>query len=310
LGTDPDKAQGARKWLTGFFQTQDVACDLRLTDPLRLSAGSWVFAAHLDDAPVVIKRFLTPDPAPTVLGMKAELDFLEEALDDPRFQANRCLMAWPDAGIVALSHAQGARLDAVMARSAGAARLALFRAAGEWLRRYCALRRRDATFGPRYWVRKLEAVPLDHIPAGPDRDLAGALLNSIRKRIEMVRGVPVVQAATHGDFVGMNVHVHQGALCGVDIQGESWLPVARDAARFLVWSQIHDDDRPSHRRYGIATADVDAFLQSGVLARAEKETTLPFFIAEQLFLRFAENHHRPRLRDNMRAAIGAYLTPG
>ncbi|WP_370399694.1 hypothetical protein [Sulfitobacter sp. JB4-11] len=297
-------------WLTEFLNNQPDVTSARIDAPLRISPGSWVFSAHVNDAQVVVKRFIVDDPVHAVTRLRAELSHLETAFDNPQYRANRCLMAWPEDGVVVLSFAAGERLDEMILSAKGAERATLFEQSGAWLRQYSATRKRQATFGPRFWVKKLDAVSTDPVTDPADQELAGDLLQNIRGRIEQVKGVPLVQAATHGDFVGMNMHIHDGIICGVDIQGESWLPLARDAARFLVWSQIHDPARPSTRRYGIAAQDLAAFLRSDVLDAREVTTTLPFFIGEQLYLRLVENCHRRALRDNMRAAIHAYLTGG
>jgi hypothetical protein len=93
----------------------------------------------------------------------------------------------------------------------------------------------------------------------------------------------------------------------VDIQGECWLAIAKEAARFLVWLQIHDPNIPTDRRHGISAEYVDYFLESDVLSGQEQITTLPFFIGEQLFIRFVENYDRKKIRENARTAIIAFL---
>jgi hypothetical protein len=297
----------AAKELSRFLDKQPEITRYTLLDAIKVTKKSWVYKAKVNGEKVVVKRFMDGDVAHTVRSLKAELDYLETTFNSDRFQANRCLHAWPRSGTVVLSFAPGKRLGDKIAGSSGKARTRLMKQSGEWLRRYCAPRQRDSTFGPGFWVKKVAAKNIDHIRSNEDRILVDRLLTSLRDQVENVKGVPVVQAAIHGDFVGINTHYHRGTIYGVDIQGECWLAIAKDAARFLVWLQIHDSSREDKRRYGISVEYIDAFLQSNVLSIEEQTTTLPFFIGEQLFGRFAEGYDRPDVRDNTRSAIEMYL---
>jgi len=94
---------------------------------------------------------------------------------------------------------------------------------------------------------------------------------------------------------------------GVDIQGECWMAVAREAARFLVWQQLHDGLNTPETSFGINSPDWKAFLSGNLLQDTEKRTTLPFFIGEQLFNRFVEDYDTPTVQSQGRIAIAAYL---
>ena len=300
-------SEQAAQELNSFLDKQPEITRYALLDAIKVTEKSWVYKAKANGEKVVVKRFLDGDVAHTVRSLKGELDYLETAFDDDRFQANRCLYAWPESGTVILSFAPGKRLGDKIAGSSGKARMRLMKQSGEWLHRYCASRQRDSTFGPGFWVKQVAAKSTDHITSKDDRMLLDRLLASLRDQVETVKGAPVVQAATHGDFVGINTHFHRGTIYGVDIQGECWLAIAKEAARFLVWLQIHDSSRGGERRYGISLEYIDAFLQSNVLSTGEQTTTLPFFIGEQLFGRFVEGYDRPDVRDNTRSAIEMYL---
>ncbi|MEL6782786.1 MAG: hypothetical protein AAFO51_10435, partial [Pseudomonadota bacterium] len=246
------------------------------------------------------------DPAHTVRSLKGELDRLETIFGTGDCQANRCLAAWPEDGVAVLSFAPGTRLDLKIAKAKGQARVKLLAHSGRWLATYTTARRRDATFGPGYWIKRSSARDHSAINA-EDQALLDQLITALHHQNDRVKGCPVLQAASHGDYVGMNAHYHRGVICGVDIQGEYWGALAREAARFLVWQQIHDADRPTNRTHGLLADDVRAFLSSGVLPAPEHETTVPFFVGEQLYGRFVEDYRRTDIRENARAAITAYL---
>ena len=297
----------ARQELTAVLNSKGEVQHFTLGDALKCSQKSWVFRAKINGEDAVIKRFFDSDAPQTIRRLKDELDFLEHSFDDIRYQANRCLYAWPRDGIAVLSFAPGNRLGDQIAQASGEERRQLVKQSGEWLRRYCSFRQRDSCFGPAFWVKKVTSVKTDRISSPQDRLLLDRLLASIRGQVDGVRGVPVVQAATHGDFVGINAHYHQGTIYGVDIQGESLLAVAKDVARFLVWLQIHAPSLAGGHRYGISLEFIDPFLESGVLNVNEQETTLPFLIGEQLYGRFVEGYEHQALRDKTRAAIEMYL---
>ncbi len=299
--------QEAAQFLSTFLMDQPEVQSLQGLQLLKASDQSWVFSARIKGEKVVIKRFLQGDPAQIIQALKGELDYLETVFCDSNCQVNKCLMAWPDDGVVVLSFAPGQRLGDKISASKGRKRRQILGHSGEWLARYTAPRRRNSTFAPAFWVKKLLKTDLSHISDPVDRDLLDQMGAAMRSQIKALRGCALVQAATPGDYVGINAHYHAGVIYGVDIQGESWLPVAKEAARFLVWLQIHDVDRPLPRKSGIAQIDWDAFLESGVLSDAEQKTTLPFFVGEQLYERYAENYHRTAIRQNARVAIESYL---
>jgi len=299
--------EDAREAVTAVLNTKPEVQRFTLGDAVKVSLKSWVFRATINGEDTVVKRFFDGDVPQVLRNLKVELDFLELSFDDPRYQANRCLYAWPEDGIAVLSFAPGKRLGNEIAQASGDVRRQLVKQSGEWLRRYCSFRQRDSRFGPAFWVKKVASVKIDRIASPQDRLLLDRLLASIRSQVDGVRGVPVVQAATHGDFVGINAHYHQGTIYGVDIQGESWLAVAKDVARFLVWLQIHAPRPVGGHRYGISLEFIDPFLECGVLNVNEQETTLPFLIGEQLYGRFVEGYEREDLRANTRAAIEMYL---
>ncbi|WP_299546671.1 hypothetical protein [uncultured Tateyamaria sp.] len=297
----------AAKAVSRYLKNRPGVQSLRILEALKFSPKSWVFTAKLNGEKVVIKRFFNEDRAHTVRSLRGELNRLEQTLANGDCQANRCLMAWPEDGIAILSHAPGPRLDKKIAGARGRSRQKLLAHSGRWLATYTSSRRRDADFGPGYWIKQLLARDHSAVEDPASKALLKRMISSLRKQNDRVKGCHVVQAASHGDFVGMNAHYHRGTIYGVDIQGECWIAIAREAALFLVWLQMHDPDRPTHRIHGIKIDDVQAFLSSGVLSEDEQRTTLPFFIGTYLYRLYTANFHRCDIRSNLEAAILAYL---
>ncbi len=281
--------------------------DLRLVRPIRENLASAVYEARLDDEQVIVKQFFGADAGTIVDALKAELDRLEEVFGSGRFQANRCLHAFPELGVAILSYAPGTRLDIVIAAATGQERAALLRDSGAWLRAYTAPRQRVRGFAPWAWVRKLRDMTRTKALTDRELGLLDRLLVALRAQAGQVKGQSFIQAATHGDYVGMNAHYHAGRIYGVDIQGESWMAIAKDAARFLVWQDIHDTTLATHGRLGLREGDVDAFLASGIVPTAERETIFPFFVGVELYIRLVQSGSMPNLVPRIRRLVQAYL---
>jgi len=262
---------------------------------VKTAAGADVCTGTLDGAPVLIKAFHGADAAQTVDRMAAELALVAQAMGQGPFRVNRCLLALPERGVAALEFVPGMRLSDAVA-SAGPGRGALIAQAGRWLAAYVGDRRRVEDFAPWRWIALRKEAARGGLTA-MDAALYQHGLRALRGMARALIGQPMTRAATHGDFVGINALFHQGVICGLDIQGESWLPLARDAARFLVWQQITDP----------GAGDGEAFLSSGVLPPHDAGPVLAFFVGEQLLQRLAEDHPDPAHRARAAEALAGWL---
>lgn len=296
----------AAQTLTAFLSAQPAIRAVRLTKTLKISDQSWVFQARINGDKVVVKRFFDADPAHTVRSLQGELALLEIAMGQGRYRANRCLFAWPDDATVVLSHAGGIRMVDAIAAVSGAERAALLRDAGAWLNTYATPRHRVTSFGPMFWVKELDARPRHKLRTDAvalfDAGLAG-----LSRLTQETMGVRVVQAATHGDYAGINVHYDDGLVIGVDIQGECWQALAKDAAQFLVWQALFDPRDTGARSFGIDRADLDAFLSGLPMLADEHATTLPFFIGWKMMHRLLDKADRDADPAPELALLGAYL---
>lgn len=271
--------------------------------------GREVFVANIDGTKVVVKRFNDENSAQTVNNLKAELALMSQTMGSGINQINQCLHALPEVGIAVLSFAPGHRLSDAIAASNYKHRRKLIKHAGNWLAQYTAIRKRETTFAPKYWVKNLKGNSTLHTLSIEDRKLLETLIHVLQTQIPRIRGCNVIRAAVHGDFVGTNMHYHNGVLYGVDIQGECWHPIAKEAANFLVWQQIHSLQPAPKTRHGIALHDWEAFLESGAVSNNEQFTTLPFFIGVHLFKRFLEIQSEKVRKNNIRVAIRNYIEP-
>ncbi len=296
--TDADRARALTAAQTHLAAIP--AC--QLTGTLKLGDRSQVFTGQYGTAPTVFKWFLTDDAAAIVTATQEELAEVTPRLSTGPLQINRCLAALPDLGVVVLSHAAGPRLTGVIADATPAERAQLMQQAGAWLAAYVGPRHRVGSFGPGYWLKRLQGRAIPPLDAG----LLGALHNALSDMAADLHGVDVTQAASHGDFAAINLHYADGVMTGVDVQGTAWLPLARDVAKFLVWATIHCP-APGPTLCGVPRADLAAILAGHPIPLSEVETTLPFFIGTQLYGRLIENHRHATRGDITRQAILNFL---
>ncbi|KAB7613935.1 hypothetical protein F9L33_11305 [Amylibacter sp. SFDW26] len=293
--------------LTGTLEKQSEIKSCEIIEALKVTESTNVFVARINNEKAIIKQFLHDNAHRTVENLKKELDYIGEKMGHGNLQVNKCLYAFPDEGIAVLSYAEGRRLGDVIEKSPPSKRMQLVKKSGNWLKKYTRPRSRSAKFGPMYWYHLLQDISTDHVKDKTDKALCLRMLENLRQRADTIKGCKVIQAASHGDFVGINAHFSKGVICGVDIQGEHWLPIAKDVAKFLVWLQIYSPIDTDHLTYGIASNDWSAMLASEIISNDEYDTTLAFFVGRELYWRFLEGYNTPKIQKNARFSIENYL---
>lgn len=282
---------------------------LELESVLKADFRGSTYRARYDGAPVVLKQFRGDGAARTVQTSRGELDLVASQFGDGPYRVNRCIAAFPDHGLIVLEFVPGIRLSKAIEAAEGAERDALMHQTGAWLKAYSAPRLQTGTFTPRWWLAKRREVKLGQIEA-EHADILRAIRSNLTARAPELRGMPIQRGASHGDFVGINMMIHEGILYGVDIQGEAMLPLARDAARFLVWTQLHQPRAPSEAGgyvAGIAKRDLEAFLSSDILDGPGQSKLLPFFLGDQLFGRLLEGSRSGKVQHRALEMAEAFL---
>lgn len=232
---------------------------------LKAGAAAAVFRGRLEGQAVVLKLFLGPGAARAAARQADALSEAAPRLAAGPFRVPRLLLSAPEAGAYAAAFVAGTRLDAALAAASLPARDALLARAGGWLAALCA-ERRQAAFQARFWLR-LRGAELARLAAGPQGALAGALAVRLRALAPEVQGLPVIQGKSHGDFGPQNLIDDGAALWGIDLDAAAFLPVLKDAVRFLLTAAI-DAPRPGAGP-GIAAADAAAFLAAPGLPRGQ-----------------------------------------
>lgn len=245
------------------------------------------FAVDCAGRRMIIKAFHGQGAEETVARAQAELTRLEVTMSAGPYQVNRCIAAYPERGLIALSFVDGTRVHDLLKTAGPQDRAALIEGSGRWLDHLCGHNRSTSGFAPARWLAKRRAADLSGVDAADRAELA-RLLDWMADAVPALKGFGLRKAPTHGDFVSINLMKAGPVFFGVEIQGLPTLPVARDVARFLVWVQLKTPLYGAYLSHGIAVADLYACLRSNVLDEEETRRVLPFFLAEQLFGRTLE----------------------
>ncbi len=279
---------------------------LRIARVLKFHPARAVFLARLGPDQLILKRITTADARAQITAMQDEMALMAPRMAQGALRVPRCLGAWPELGLIGIERAPGKVLTDALATAGPGRRRKLIAQAANWLDAYTDTRRAPEAFRPEWWLRQIETAPLAGIGAAD-----AALLRQIGDRLaqtgDALRDRPAMQGAAHGDFVPANLHHHQGTIWGIDITGARALPLAKELARFLVWARLYGPTPPA-TRLGLDAAEIDAMLRPGLLAAGETETTLPFFIGYELFMRFLNVAARARHLPPMREALAGWLT--
>lgn len=265
---------------------------VKVDEVLKLHRNRVVFRVKTAQGPAVAKHLLGPQAAAQITAMRAELDYIEPHMTGS-CRVIRCLEARPEAGVILLELAPGKPLTKALA---GRDRAALMAQAREWLAAYTAPRREIAGFAPDFWLQQAITRAKTAKADGADIGAALAKLADLTRH----RGAPMAKAATHGDFVAANLLAAKGSLWGVDIEGERRLPLAKEAARFLVWARM-GDGLPA------IAEDTHAFAPESLLEPGEDETTLPFFTGFEIIMRIIDVAERPQHLPPLRALLAEWL---
>jgi hypothetical protein len=277
------------------------------SDVIKLQIDRAIVAGDLDGQPVIAKWYRGGDGPETVRRLRAELDHLSGHMSSGPCRMMRCLGILPEHGLAILDRVPGDRLTDVLPDAEGPERARLVALAARWLGLYTAGRRREAAFGPRHWLDRRHAHSANHLDPA-DADLARALLDGLEALVPSVRGQPVTKAAVHGDFTSDNLIWDGEVLTGVDVQGECWLPLAKDMALFLVWQVLRRDRETGARHHGVWADDWSALAGAHLLETPESETVLRFLIGCELHFQFLRAYPHETQRDRLAEAIRAWLS--
>jgi len=254
-----------------------------------------------------ICRHLSSGGAQEVDGRVDETQKLQQALVSQRFASERCYLAFPEVGLLALNHEPGAILADKIAGASGARRSKFVRMAAEWLQEATLERRKYTELASMYRLKQLREWSLDNVEEAEDCDLLERLLSHLTNRARQVKGMEILQIEAQPWFSADNFVFKDDVLCAVNLRSVHWMSVSRCAAEFLVDLQVRLPLEADRHRFGIAQDDWRAFLSIDLVPENERRTALPFFVGEQLFRRFVSDYWKMDLRQNARRSIQSFL---
>lgn len=262
---------------------------------IKATTSRIVARARFDGEPCFLKAFLQSDGPQRAQAVETELAIAARALGSGPFRVVRCLFAARRVGFVVLSPVPGQPLGTFLLGENRALAAETFAMAGRWLDAYCRPRRERRRFEPARFLRTREAhFDRPFIRRLREADGVAAMLSAhIERGAGLLEGCDIDIAASHGDFIGRNLHRDGDHIHGFDIDGFRPVAVAQDVAQFLVDFQT---SAPLARDTvcGIDAHAWGAMRDSGVLPLAEWTTTMPLHVAAQIERRHPTATLNPR----------------
>lgn len=263
---------------------------IRATAILQESPRALVALAQDGALPVVVKQFRGERGPEMVRRLRTEHARVGPHLAAAPFRLASMRDLAPDRGLAVLTHAPGRRLDHAL-QAAPARRVEGLALAGGWLAAYCAAGPEEGTINLHLRIRKRKQATGTMPPE--DAALVGRAFAAMRGLARALTGLPLGLAASHGDYAPHNLHLTDGSapdLWGFDVQQTRVLPVAEDAARFLVLVAQRLAALEGPRRHGLPQADLAAFFGG---MRQPEPPGLSFFIGDHLIRILGERRHSP-----------------
>lgn len=260
----------------------------RIDEVIKSGRDAVVLAGVFQGQATVFKQFLRGGVAQAIPRMQEELTLLDQHLGQGTCRVNRLLAALPEDGLAVLERVPGERVSLILKSDDAARRARVLALCGDWLAAVAPLRAERKRLGGSRLERQFADLSLDGLSA-EDSALAEGLMEVVRRFGKRVRGMDAVHSVAHGDFAPVNMMSDGETIWAVDIQGATRFPLARIVARFMVAKDLYSQ-RESVRKWGVDADDVDTLNPARLLPEQEWQTTLPFFIAQQMVRRFVSSY--------------------
>ncbi len=279
---------------------------LKLRRSLEVGTTYQEFIGANGDQKLRVCRHLSDNGEREVQARVEELNWIGQSLSTDSFGVESTVFAYPDLGLLCLTHIPGVPLGQEIAQVPEGRRSKLVRMAADWLREASFHRQRTTALSALFSLSHLrEQASSAGLNAG-DGAMVEDLLSDLARQLRRGADTKVLQIEGQDRFLPNNFVFKDGRLFGVHLHGARWTPVARTAAQFLVDLQLNTPLQSERRQIGIAERDLRAFLSSGLIPKQEHETVLPLFVGAELVHRFVSNDLSPEVRGNARDAIRAF----
>lgn len=270
-----------------------------------------VFQIQLCGQRAFLKQFRGDNAVALAQGACRRLTEAAAALGGGLNRVATPLIALPEHAVLVTAAAAGQPLARSLEQADPQERARLIARAGAWLAALAGSAPQTGSFGPRFWLRNLQARAETAQGSWIDRDLVRAHLARMQADAQGLRQAPVIRARLHGDLTPDNLF-HDPAtdrLTAIDLQDWGMIALVRDMARLLVWLESRSTTfLPRHD--GIASADHQALTRVPGLMPADQRPLLRFMIAEIMLAYYLDSARQPQRRAALAEAMRDWAVDG
>lgn len=275
---------------------------ITLTDIISVAPNRSVARGWISGEEVILKQFTGPRATEIAANMAQELTLLAPHMSQGRAQVNRLIAVSAAAGLVVVSQVPGEKMSKLLPDASPMARARMMADAGAFALAYGTGRRRPDQIGAGFWMRKFARLQADGL-ISEDAALLEDLRKALAGQAANLHAAPLCRAAVHGDLVPINLHADENGVYGYDTQGEAFMPLSFDLARFMSWLAVDEVQPKGGFWLGVPQADKRAFLIRGLPDPDEDARILPFLLGHEIGARFHERcAPDPRSANPARAA--------
>ncbi|WP_420861979.1 phosphotransferase [Algirhabdus cladophorae] len=242
----------------------------------RSSGLRTVYQGVWNGEPVIFRHQSGPDAKAIIEKESAEIERVKDWMSAGDFRTIEALFCDPDLGLLVLSQAPGASVRHAI-REAPDRRSEFVKQSAQWLAHYTKDARKMAKFPhERYLTR---AVPIiEKKLVRRHKGLWQSVLERMTRMVPETTQRDCVLAQTHGDFHPSNVMVDGPLMTGFDLGGSHFIPLAKDASRFLVSLEHAIGPSEGPRHFGVNRAEFDLFCDALDFDAQQREVYFPFLI--------------------------------
>jgi len=234
-----------------------------------------IYEGRLHGQAAIFRHLSGPNASKIIETETAEIERVQGWMSKPPYKAVKVLYSNPDLGLIVLSHASGVSIRHAIQNSPEQ-RLHYVEQAALWLREYSNPSRKAGAFPKPSYMRRLSSI-IEQKLERKHQTLWGQLRDAMDKRaVEDL--ADCVLAQTHGDFHPSNVVVQDATITGFDLGGSHFMPLAKDASRFLVALQTSVPQKGVPLKFGIPADQFDIFCDVLQFDAQHQDEILPFLI--------------------------------
>lgn len=292
----------ASERLFEVLRSQGDLTGAKVTECISAKENRAVFAGRFAGRPVVFKHFVGEGARMQLASLQAEMTYQWGRMATGDYRVPEPILFVPELGLAIMARVEGERLDRLITAD-NRAEMVLHSA--RWLREYSLARRRVSAFSARFWVRRARKL-IAHHEVEEDKERAARLVRWMFSQVKILDKREILQLRSHGDFCALNMMYADGVMYGVDLHNQTWLPAAKDVARYLVYLNITLPIATEKRSFGLATDDVDSFL-SGFGLLEKNDPLLAFFVASELAGRLVKDSRDDQHLETKRALVDGFF---